>query len=210
MNRFRNLLAIFAFSLLILGLPSFVSAQRRNQDDDYYGRNNRNDDYNRGNRRNNGYYNNGNLQSAIKRLKNNSREFERRIDRELDNSRWNGGNREDYVNQLANDFKNAASRLDNSFGNGRNGDMDRSYDEAQQVLNIGSQLDREISRMRGNYNISNDWNSIRQDLRTVADAYGYNYNNRNYPNNNRNYPNNYPNSNRNGSWRDRIPFPLPF
>jgi hypothetical protein len=178
--------------MLILGLPSLALAQWRDRDDDYYGRN--------GSYGRNGNYDNGYLRSAINRLRNNSREFSRRLDRELDNSRYNNRNREDQINQLARDFQNAASRLESRFGNGRN--MNNSAGEAQQVLSIGSQLEREISRLRVNYSIQNDWNVIRQDLRTIGDAYGYN---------NRNYPNNYPNNRRtNGSWRDRIPFPLPF
>ena len=202
MNRFKNLLSVFAFSLLILGLPTFASAQwgSRDRDDDYYGRNrDRNDDYYG---RNRGGYNNGYLRSAIQRLENNSREFQRRLDRELDNSRYDGRNREDNLNRLANDFKNAANRLEDEFDNGRN--MDRSYDEAQRVLILGSQLDRAISRVRVGYNVQNDWSRIRQDLRVIADAYGSNYNDRN----NRNYPNN--RRNNNGDWRNRIPFPLPF
>lgn len=45
MNRFRNSVALFAFSLLILGLPAIASAQWRD---------NRNDDYNRNRNTNNG------------------------------------------------------------------------------------------------------------------------------------------------------------
>ena len=63
MNRFRNLIAVFAFSLLILGLPAIASAQWRND------RNNRNDDYNR-----NGNYNR-NLNSTVKNLKNRRKSF---------------------------------------------------------------------------------------------------------------------------------------
>ncbi len=46
MNRFRNLIAVFAFSLLILGLPSIASAQWRNDRNDDYRNDRRNDDYN--------------------------------------------------------------------------------------------------------------------------------------------------------------------
>ena len=195
MNRFKNLITVFAFSLLVLGLPSFASAQwgNRDRDDDY--RRNRDDNY----RRNRGGYNNGYLNSAVRRLRNDSRNFERRLDRELDRSRMDGRQREDYLNQLARDFRSAAERLDDRYDNGR--DMNRSYNEAQRVLTLGDQLDRELRRLRNNYNIQNDWNRIRQDLHVIGDAYGYN--NRSYPN----YPNNRRNS---GTWRDRIPFPLPF
>jgi hypothetical protein len=182
MNRIKNLIAVFAFSLLVLGLPSFASAQwrDRDRDDDYYGRNR-------------GGYNYGNLNSAVRRLRNESRNFERRLDRELDRSRYDGRNREDYINRLARDFRVAAERLENRFDNGR--DLGRSQNEARQVLNIGEQLERELRRVRVSYNIQNDWNRIRQDLRVISDAYRYGYNDRNR---------------RNGDWRDRIPFPFPF
>lgn len=161
MNRFRNLVGIFAFALLVLALPAIASAQYRgNRNDDYYG-NNRN---------------NRNLQATVKNLKNRSNQFERRLDRELDRSRYDGRNREDNLNRLAEDFANAAERLDDEYDN--RGDYNRSRDEAQRVLQLGNQLDRAISRARINGNVQNDWNRIRQDLNVLANAYNYN-NNRN-------------------------------
>lgn len=222
MNRFRNLTALFAFSLLILALPSFASAQwndnnRRNNDDGYYGNNN-NRNYNR------------NLQSTIKNLKNNSRQFERRLDRELDNSRYDGRNREDRLLQIAQQFKDATESLDRVYDNRR--DYSSSQDEARRVIQLGSQLDRAVSRAGVSGNVSSDLNRIRQDLRVLADAYNYNNNNNrnggygnnrrgnnnddgdyddddDYNRNNRNNRNNRRNTN-NGNWRNAIPFPLPF
>jgi hypothetical protein len=182
MNRFKNLLAVFAFSLLVLGLPSFASAQWGNRD--------RDDNYGRG-----GGYNHGYVNSAVKRLRNDSRNFERRLDRELDRSRINGRVREDQINRLARDFKNAADRLEKRFDN--RGNLSRSQNEARQVLMIGEQLDRELRRLRTNSSIQNDWNRMRQDMSVIANAYGFN---------NRNYPR----GNTNGDWRNRIPFPFPF
>ena len=207
MNRFRNLIGIFAFSLVVLSLPTIASAQWRNDrdrdDDDGYSRNddnrnNRNDDY----RNNRNGRNNRNLQSTIKNLKNRSNQFERRLDRELDDSRYNGGNQEDRINQLAKDFSDAAENLDDRYDN--RGDSNSSYNEARRVLQLGNQLDRELSRARLNGNIQNDWNKIRYDLDTLADAYNNNNNN-----NNRNNRGNRRNRN-NGDWRNSIPFPLPF
>jgi hypothetical protein len=191
MNRFRNLIGIFAFALLVLSLPAVASAQWRNDRDD--------DDY-RNDRRNNGSYNR-NLQATVKNLKNRSNQFERRLDRELDNSRYDDRKREDRLNQLAEDFANAARNLDDAYDN--RGDYQNSYDEAQRVLQLGNQLDRVLSRVRLNGNIQNDWNRISQDLNVLANA--YNYNNRNNRNNRRNRQ-----GNNNGDWRNRIPFPLPF
>ena len=189
MNRFRNLIAVFAFSLLILGLPAIASAQWRN---------NRNDDYNR-----NGNYNR-NLNSTIKNLKNRSKSFEKRLDRELDHSRYDETRREDRVNDLAGNFTEATKRLDDEYDNSR--DYNRSQDEVRRVLDLGNQLDRVLSRARLNNNLSRDWNAIRQDLQTLASA--YNYNNRNNRNDdyNRNNRNNRNRQGNNDWWRN-LPFP---
>ena len=200
MNRFKNLIGVLAFALLVLSLSAVsASAQRRddNDDDDYYRnerRNRRDDDDNR-----NG--NNRNLKSTIKNLKNRSQQFERRLDRELDNSRYNDRNREDRINQIAEDFANAAENLDDQY-DGR-GDYQNSNDEAQRVLQLGNQLDRAFQRTRLNGNLQNDWNRIRQDLAVLANAYNYRNNRNNRNNRNRQ-------GNSNGDWRNRIPFPLPF
>jgi hypothetical protein len=188
MNRFKNLLAAFAFALLILGLPALASAQWR--DDDDYNRN-RDRDY-----RSNRNYNSGNLRSAINRLANRAESFERRLDRELDRSRYNNRNGEDRLNRLANDFTRAAERLEDEFDGGR--DYNDSYDEARRVLQLGQQLENALNRSRLGGSVRSDWNTIQRDLDTIADAFGNN--NRNNRNRNR----------RNGNWRDNIPFPLPY
>lgn len=172
-----------------------ASAQWRNDrnDDDYYGRSRNDDDYYGRNR--NGNNGNRNLRSVINRLKDNSRDFENRLDRELDNSRYDGRNREDRINQLARDFRNAVSRLENRYDDrGRND----GYNEAQDALRLGDQLDNALRRSRLSGRLQNQWSSIRQDLDTVASYYGYN---------NRGRGNN---RNNNGNWRNNIPFPLPF
>lgn len=181
MNRFKNLFAVFAFSLLVLALPTIASAQWRDRD--------RDDDYNR-----NGRYNR-NLESTIKNLKNRSREFERRLDRELDRSRYDDRNREDRLNSLAEDFRRATARLDSEYDNRR--DYRNSEDEARRVLQIGQQLGNALYRSGLSYNVQGDWNRIQQDLNVLANAYGYN--NRNNRNNR---------NTRNGDWRNRLPFPF--
>lgn len=181
MNRFKNLFAVFAFSLLVLALPTIASAQWRDRDrndDDYYNRNGR---YNR------------NLQGTIKNLKNRSREFVRRLDRELDRSRYDDRNREDRLNDLAEDFRRATADLDREYDGRR--DYNDSYNEAQRVLQLGRQLGSALYRSRLSYNVQGDWNRIQQDLNILANAYGYN-NNRN----NR--------RSRYDDWRNRLPFPF--
>ena len=202
MNRIKSLVAAGAFSLLILGLPAIASAQWNGG----YGGNN-----------NGGYYGNGNynIRSTVRNLKNGAKNFEKAADRygNRNDDRNNGrgwGNYGGYGNNnssrnlenLADQFKNATNRLEDKYGNGRN--LNNSSSEARRVLDIASQIDREIYNTRGNGNIQNQWNSLRQDLNTLANTYGYN---NGYNNNNRNNRNN---RNRNGNWRNSIPFPLPF
>ena len=182
MNRIKTFIAISAFSLLVLGLPAVASAQWRN---DPYG--------------NNGRYSNGNLRSAVQDLKNRARDFERMTN---NNGRYNRGGG-DSIENLADQFKKAADRLESRLGNGRN--LDNSYDEAQRVLSIASQIDNELSyNSRGNRrggwgntgyggygggnggsNVQGQWSGMRYDLQVIAQAYGSN--NRGYRNRNGNY-----------------------
>lgn len=195
MKRFTTIASIFALALVVLALPSITSAQgrgNRDRDDDYYGRNNRNDD---------DYYNNGrhnrNLRATIQNLKNRARNFERRIDRVDDRNDDRGyGNRNirfGNLEELSDRFARATNDLANAYGNGR--DLNGSRDEARRVLDIGSQIERVLHNSRGNRQAGNEWNKISYDLRVLADTYGFG---------------SYNNGSRNGDWRSRVPFPLPF
>ncbi|CAN5507319.1 hypothetical protein BH10ACI3_BH10ACI3_24570 [soil metagenome] len=198
MNRIKNFLAIAAFSLLILGIPALASAQSRDRDRDRDNDRYNNGGYNNGTYGNGGYnnggynngtYNNGSynngqygdMRSVVRDLKNRARDLQRQIDRELDHSRYNGSNREDQINRQADQFKDAVNQLDN---NGR-----QNSNDIRRVVDLGSQLDRQISRSGLSYNVKNQMQAIRNDLQQLG--YGSGYNN----NNNRN------NRNRqNGSW----------
>lgn len=161
--RLNGMIKLFAFSLLLLGVPAIASAQW-------------------GNNRNGGYYN-GALESTIKRVKDQSKSFERAVDR----SNYK------YMENLAKDFKKAADKLEDKFDNGRN--MNKSYNEASRLIQLGQQIDRQLgsnnnNRNRnsgyGNYNDFYQWNQISNDLRMIADAYGIRYNNNGRWNDNNN------------------------
>lgn len=189
MNRIKTLIGISAFTLLVLALPSVASAQWRGQDrnDDYYGRNG-------------GYYggNYSNLRGVVERLENRARTFERQLDRiddRRDNGRWGNGRwgnngRVDSLEVLSDRFSRAASDLRNEFGRGRN--MNNSRDEARRVLDLGSQIESQLSRSRVNRNAERHWRQISNDLRIIANAYSLAYNGGR------------------GTWRNNVPFPLPF
>lgn len=205
MNRISKILAISAFGLLLLGLPSVASAQwrDRDRDDDYYG-NNRN---------------NRNLRATVQNLKSRARRFESATNRAEDrrddrDDRRNGGiwggrngswNRRggDYgrLEDLADRFRKATDKLADKYGNGRN--LNGSRDEARRVLEIGNQIENQLRNLRGDRNLERQWSQIRYDLNAISNVYGGYYGNGGY--NDRNNRNN-----RNGDWRNRVPFPLPF
>lgn len=217
MNRITKYIAISALGVVFLALPSVASAQwrDRDRDDDYYGGNAR---YHR------------NLRATIKNLKNRAKNFEKATNRAEDrrddrddrwgnrgrrgdrdrwgnrgpwgsrNGGWYGGGSFGRLEDLADSFRRATDRLDDAYGNGR--DLRRSRDEARRVLDIGNQIENQLRGLRGDRNLERQWSRIRYDLNTISDVYG-----RGYYGNGR-YPNRYPN--RNGDWRDRLPFPFPF
>ena len=104
-----------------------------------------------------------------------------------------------WLNYLAKDFAKAADRLDSRFDNGR--DLNRSQNEARRVLELGSQVERALSRSRLNNNLDDYWNRINQELRQVANAYNYNNNSRNNRNNR-----NDRNRRGNDNWWNNLPF----
>ena len=189
MKRFTKPASILALSMVVLILPAVASAQWRNDnDDDYY-------------RNSNGRYNR-NIRGTIQNLKNHARNFERRLDKiddRRDDDRWGSNNnnnrRFDSLEQLADRFVRATDDLADEYGNGR--DLRGSRDEARRVLDIGAQIENVLYRGRsGGRQVSNEWDRISSDLRVLADVYGLNYRNGG--------------RNNNGSWRDKVPFPLPY
>lgn len=195
--KLHNLVKVFAFSLLLLGVPTIASAQ--------WGGNN--GGYGNGGYGNGGYNNNA-LKSTVKRVQNQATRLEDYVDQ--NNNGRNGGygnggyGNNGYGNEslenLTDRFKNAADDLEDEFGNGRN--LNNSRDEASRLIQIAQQIDYMIGNNRGGRRYGNNgmgaWNSIRNDLRMIADAYGIQYNNRGNNNNNRGRGRG--NNNRNFPW----------
>ncbi|MBP6003475.1 MAG: hypothetical protein KA746_08595 [Pyrinomonadaceae bacterium] len=208
MKRIKNILAITAFSLLVLGLPAIASAQYRDRDDDYNRGGYGNGGYGNGGYGNGGYGNNtyyGNIRSTVQNLKIRAKNFERMADRIDDRGYggyggYGGNGNNDRIEDLADNFQKATERLADAYGRGRK--LDNSSDEARRVLDIGSQIERSMYRGGNNSALRNQWNEISNDLRIIANTYGYNYNTRNNRNNR--------NTRTYGNWRDKLPIRLPF
>jgi len=182
MKYLRSLIAVGAFALVFMALPSIASAQWGGRNDGYYG---------------NGRF--SNIRGTIISLQQRARILDRQVN-QIDNRRDRredryGRNdrydRFDSLDRLATQFKNAVENLVDEYGRGRN--INSSRDEAQRVLSLGSQMDSIIdsSRRGRNTNIAyvqTEWNQIERDLNTIARAYGLRY------------------QNRSGGLRDRLPF----
>lgn len=195
MKRTINYLAVGLFSVLVLGLPTVASAQWGGYGNGGYG---------------NGRYNRD-IRGTLQSLKEHAKNFERTTNRVEDRNDDRRGNRSgryggygNYGNgdvgrleDLADKFKKATDDLLDEYGRGR--DLRGSENEARRVLDLAGQIDNEIYRVRGDRNLQNQWNQMRYEINTVANTYGYGgrYNGGR-------------NQNRNGDWRSRIPFPLPF
>ncbi|MDQ3821299.1 MAG: hypothetical protein M3362_26965 [Acidobacteriota bacterium] len=171
-NRTKNILTITAAALMALFLPIIASAQgsydpwgrdRRDRDwgynrdrnyDDYYGRNS----YRR-------------LRDSASRLKDYAHQLQRDLDHTLDRSDEDGTRHEDRLNAIAQRFRDAASDFRERVGDGR--DLNRSSDEARRLLELGGRLERSIEHHFDNYRIRSDWQRVNQELRTIADIYGF-------------------------------------
>lgn len=190
MNTRRSLtLAFLIACFFTLALPA-ATASAQGRYDPYYGHDDDDDDRyerqrdRRDRRRNNrGRYEDGRygnnrdrydtryVREAARRLESRGNDFRDAFDDALDNSRYDDSQREDRILDVANAFEKATDRLEDRIGNGRN--IENSRNEAQQVIELGSRLDRFMNRNQLNSRTVNLWSQIRQDLRVVADAYGY-------------------------------------
>ncbi len=187
--RIKNLIAISAFSLAILVLPSVSSAQWfPNTGPGVYG---------------GGQYRD--LRGVARSLKQRSRDFERQVDNTVDNrGGWNNRNRGGYggynrgnddLKQLAGDFRRAADHFEDKYGNGRN--LNNSADAARRLLDSASRLDNALRYSRIPQ-LTGRFNQFRGELNMVAQTYGYGYDNRR--NNRRGNPG--------GIFNGRLPWPF--
>jgi len=148
-----------ATALLVLAIPVVTSAQFYR--DRYYNR----DQYERNDTRE--------MRNALARLDNSSARLE-------DDLRFTPGRRVFGIFQFrtidtsaiaqVRDFRRAVRQLRINSDNGRA--LDRTFEEAQIVLNQGVQLDRYLRLRSGSTRVDADLSDIRSSLHIIADAYG--------------------------------------
>ena len=170
-NRRTQLLTLAAAALITLLLPAAASAQQRPWWDNDR---NRGDDDRRGDRHQPGRLNDferRRLRDLARRIDDRSRSFARNLDRALDRSRYDDTRREDHINNDVRDFRRAAERFKDRAGEGNS--LNRSADEARQLLTSAAHVAGYLRRVRLDSRTSADWTLLRADLRTVADIYGF-------------------------------------
>jgi hypothetical protein len=171
-NRRTTILTVTAALLFAFCLPTIASAQWDRDRD--YRRDRRDDDYRNNRHGRNGNYDTRYLRDVAERVRNNARNLERDVDRLLDNSRVNGTRREDRINNEVREFRQAADRFRSRVGDNGN-DRNRGYQEAQYLMQAANSTERMLSRVRVDSRTYADWRQIKQDLRTIANAYGMRY-----------------------------------
>lgn len=163
-NRPTKLLTFAAAALVSLLLPLIASAQ----DSRPWWEHQRD-----GNYRRERDYDRRLLRDLARHINDRSRSFQRNVDRLLDDSRYDGSRREDHINRDVENFRDAADRFKDVAGDSR--DLNRSADEARQLLQAAAHVNRLVSRLRLDSRARSDWAQIRNDLRTVSDIYGFRF-----------------------------------
>ena len=202
-NRHPLKFSILAAAVLALCLPAAAPAQWGGSPDNRYPGDYRNDNGRSG--RYDGRY----LRDTIRDLDRLSSDFSRDLDRRLDRSRVDGTRNEDHINLDAKEFRRAVQRLKDRFDNGRN--LDRTENEARTVLETAGHVQRESRRFLNDGRLSSEWSAIRQNLRTIANAYDLRWADFNYGYDRRDNPDpggrNDRSGNHDNDWWRRLPFP---
>ena len=203
--------SILSAAFLALCLPAIAAAQWGRYPDNRYPENRYPD---------NGRYDDRYARDSAQRLDRLAKDFERDMDRALDHSRVNGSRREDAINDLVHDFRRAAGDFKSRVGNGR--DLDRSYNEARRVVQLGDAVERQARPRWFDSRLSSEWSQIRRELQTIENIYGIRGNrgrvddiyrdrrNDDIYRDRRNDDINRDRNRSNNDWLRRLPFPLPY
>ena len=203
-NRHTLKFSIFAAALLALCLPAIAAAQWGRYPDNRYPNDNRYPDY--------GRYDDRYVRDSAHRLDRLAKDFEHDMDRALDRSRVNGTRREDAINDMVHEFRRAAGDFKSRVGNGR--DLNRSYNEARRVLQLGDQVERQARPRWFDSRLASEWSQIRRELQTIEQVYGIRGGSRGRNDDiyrDRRNDDIYRDDRRNRAddWLRRLPFPLP-
>ena len=106
------------------------------------------------------------VKKLMAQLKKDTGRFRKSFDSSLDRSRLNGTNREDDINRLLKNYEDATERLYSRFKDNKSVGAD-----VETVLDGAAEIDRFMTRRLASERAERDWDTVRQDLRHLAEAY---------------------------------------
>ena len=126
------------------------------------------------------------VEDLLRKIENQTNNFQNSISRAMNDSRYNGTAREDEVNRLVSDFKSSTGQLRNTYKN-----QNQISGEVRNVLEQGRAINNFMQRNR--FNNDRNWIALKTDLGTLARYYDVpwqwdngSYNSAGNRNNNRN------------------------
>jgi len=123
------------------------------------------------------------VRQLILRIENRTDVFRADLNTVFNRGRVYDSQGQDQLSRLVSDFDSSVYRLRTRFERRQN-----ATSEAQQVLNLGSQIDKNLNGHRINARTRNSWANVRTDLEELARTFGLSWSNDQY------YPNDpYPN-----------------
>jgi len=106
------------------------------------------------------------VKKLMAQLKKDTGRFRKSFDSSLDRSRLNGSHREDDINRFLKNYEDATERLYSRFKDNKSVGAD-----VEAVLDGAAEINQFMSRRLASERAERDWDSVRQDLRRLAEAY---------------------------------------
>ena len=113
-------------------------------------------------------YSKRDVSAIITRLETSSDAFRRDFDREMNRSNRND-NTQDRFNNIVEDFENSVDQLRRDFD--RNDNWWESRNNVQSMIRDANPVNSMMNTLPFRRNIERQWNSLRNDINTVADTY---------------------------------------
>ncbi len=119
--------------------------------------------------RNQNRYSKADVSRIIAKLETSSNVFRRDFDRAMDNSSLNGTSAEDRYNDNVRDYENALDRLRSQFD--RNDSWWETRNDVSNVIREAQTVNTMMNTISFRRTLENRWNTMRNDLNTLADTY---------------------------------------
>ena len=114
-------------------------------------------------------YSKRDVSGIISRMETSSNAFRRDFDRAMDNSNLNGTAQEDRFNNIVADFENSVDRLRREFD--RNATWWESRGQVENMIREARPVNSMMTSLAFRRNIERQWNTLRNDINTVADTF---------------------------------------